>query len=175
MLVEFRGKRPRVAESAFVAPTAVLIGDVTVGEGASIWYGAVLRADFGPIVIGRGANVQDNVVCHVDGVHPTIVGEDATIGHSAVLEACTVERGALVGMKAVVMIGAVVGEEAMVAAGAVIPEGMQIPAHHLVAGVPAVVKKELAGRSLEWVRMAASDYQELSQEYLAAGLGEAIS
>jgi carbonic anhydrase/acetyltransferase-like protein (isoleucine patch superfamily) len=123
-------------------------------------------------VVRRGANVQDNVVCHVDGLHPTIVGEDATIGHAAVLEACTVERGALVGMKAVVMIGAVVGEQAMVAAGAVIPEGMQIPPRHLVAGVPAVVKKELAGRSLEWVRVAAADYRELSQEYVAAGLGD---
>lgn len=171
MLVEFRGKRPQIADSAFVAPTAVLVGDVSVEEGASIWYGAVLRADFGPIVVRRGANVQDNVVVHVDRAHPAIVGEDATIGHSAVLEACTVERGALVGMKSVVMIGAVVGEGAMVAAGAVVPEGMQIPPHHLVAGVPAVIKKALEGRALEWVRMAAAEYQELSHEYLREGLG----
>jgi carbonic anhydrase/acetyltransferase-like protein (isoleucine patch superfamily) len=161
-----------VADDAFIAPTATLIGDVTVESGASIWYGAVLRGDFGPIVIKRGANVQDNVVMHVDGVHPMVVEENATIGHAAVLEACTVGAGALVGMKSVVMLGVVIGEQAMVAAGAVVPEGMEVPAHHLVAGVPAVVKKELAGRSLEWVQMAAAEYLELGQEYRAEGLGE---
>ena len=113
----------------------------------------------------RGANVQDNVVVHVDADHPTIVGEDATIGHGAVLEACTIERGAVVGMNAVVMNGATVGEEAMVAAGAIVPEGMRIPSRHLAAGVPATVKKELSGRSLEWVGMAARDYQELAKKY----------
>ncbi|HEY3115985.1 MAG TPA: gamma carbonic anhydrase family protein [Chloroflexota bacterium] len=156
-----------------MAPTAVLIGDVTVETGASIWYGVVLRGDQGPIVIRRGANVQDNSVCHVDGLHPTIVGENATIGHAAVLESCTIERGALVGMKAVVMNGAVVGEESMIAAGAVVTEGMEVPSRHLAAGVPAVVKKELSGRSMEWVKMAAPDYHELSAAYLEQGLGEA--
>src|SRR2546426_12534962 len=137
MLVEFKGKRPQVAEGAFVAPTAVLIGDVTVEAGASIWYGVVLRGDQGPIIIRRGANVQDNCVCHVDGIHPTIVGEDVTVGHAAVLESCRIERRALIGMKAVVMNGAVIGEEALIAAGAVVGEGMEVPAHHLAAGVPA--------------------------------------
>lgn len=166
MNIEWQGKRPVVADDAFVAPNAVLIGDVTVETGASIWFGAVLRGDFGPIVVRRGANVQDNVVVHVDADHPTVVGENATIGHGAVLEACIVERGAVVGMNAVVMNGAVVGEEAMVAAGAVVSEGMQVPPRHLAAGVPAVVKKELSGRSLEWVHMAAPDYQKLAVRYL---------
>jgi carbonic anhydrase/acetyltransferase-like protein (isoleucine patch superfamily) len=164
--VEWQGKVPVVADNAFVAPNAVLIGDVTVEPGASIWFGAVLRGDFGSIVVRRGANVQDNVVVHVDADHPTDIGESATIGHGAVLEACVIERGAVVGMNAVVMNGVVVGEEAMVAAGAVVPEGMQIPARHLAAGVPATVKKELSGRSLEWVGMAAADYQELAKTYL---------
>lgn len=170
MNIEWQGKRPVVADDAFVAPNAVLIGDVTVEAGASVWFGAVLRGDFGPIVVRRGANVQDNVVVHVDADHPTLVGEGATIGHGAVLEACTVERGAVVGMNAVVMNGAVVGEEAMVAAGAVVSEGMQVPPRHLAAGVPAVVKKELSGRSLEWVHMAAPDYQKLAKTYLGGGL-----
>jgi carbonic anhydrase/acetyltransferase-like protein (isoleucine patch superfamily) len=165
--IEWQGKVPVVADNAFVAPTAVLIGDVTIEPGASIWFGAVLRGDFGSIAVRRGANVQDNVVVHVDADHPTVVGERATIGHGAVLEACVIERGAVVGMNAVVMNGVVVGEEAMIAAGAVVPEGMVIPARHLAAGVPATVKKELSGRSLEWVGMAAAEYQELAKTYLA--------
>jgi carbonic anhydrase/acetyltransferase-like protein (isoleucine patch superfamily) len=164
--LEWQGKRPVVGDSAFVAPNAVLIGDVTIEPGASVWFGAVLRGDFGAIVVRRGANVQDNVVVHVDANHPTVVGENATIGHGVVLEACTIEPGAVVGMNAVVMNGAVVGEEAMVAAGAIVSEGMQVPPRHLAAGVPATVKKELSGRSLEWVRMAAPDYQRLAARYL---------
>jgi carbonic anhydrase/acetyltransferase-like protein (isoleucine patch superfamily) len=155
-----------------VAPNAVLIGDVTVEEGASIWYGAVLRGDFGCIHVGKGANIQDNVVIHTDAALPTVVGEDVTIGHGAVLEACRVERGAVIGMNAVVLNGAVVGEEAMVAAGAIVGEGMQVPARHLAAGVPATIKKEISGRSLEWVRMSAPDYRELAQTYLDQGLGD---
>src|SRR5437879_6407663 len=123
MNLEWQGKTPVVDKSAFIAPNAVLIGDVTVEADASIWFGAVLRGDFGAIVIRRGANVQDNVVVHVDAEHPTVVEQNATIGHGAVLEACTVERGAVIGMNAVIMNGVVVGEEAMVAAGAVVPEG----------------------------------------------------
>lgn len=172
MIVEWKGKRPRVAEGAFVAPNAVLVGDVTIEDGASIWYGAVLRGDFGSIRIGRGANVQDNVVVHTSAEHSTVVGESSTIGHGAVLEACVVERGAVVGMNAVVMQGATVGEEAMVAAGAIVSENMRIPPRNLAAGIPAVLKKELSGRSLEWVRMAAPDYQQLAASYLAQHLGD---
>jgi carbonic anhydrase/acetyltransferase-like protein (isoleucine patch superfamily) len=161
-----------VAEDAFIAPTAVLIGDVTVESGASIWFGAVLRGDFGPIVVRAGANVQDNVVIHVERERPTIIDTEATIGHGAVLEACVIEPRAVIGMKAVIMNGALIGEEAMVAAGAIVPEGMQVPARHLAAGVPAVVKKELSGRSLEWVRMAAPDYRELAGLYLREGIGK---
>ena len=174
MILEWQGKRPVVADDAFVAPSAVLVGDVTVEAGASVWFGAVLRGDFGAIIVRRGANVQDNVVVHVDSEHPTVVGENATIGHGAVLEACTVDRGAVIGMNAVVMNGALVGEEAMVAAGAIVPEGMQIPARHLAAGVPATVKKELSGRSLEWVGMAARDYQELAKTYRGSRSADAL-
>jgi carbonic anhydrase/acetyltransferase-like protein (isoleucine patch superfamily) len=175
--MEWQGKRPQVADGAFVAPTAALIGDVTVESGASIWFGAVLRGDFGPIVVRSGANVQDNVVVHVERERPTIIEAEATIGHGAVLEACVIEPRAVIGMKAVVMNGAVIGEEAMVAAGAVVPEGMQVPPRHLAAGVPAVVKKELSGRSLEWVRMAAPDYRALAEVYLSESIpsGDAAS
>jgi carbonic anhydrase/acetyltransferase-like protein (isoleucine patch superfamily) len=172
VIVEWNGKRPQIADEVFIAPNAAVVGDVTIESGASVWYGAVLRGDFGSILVKRGANIQDNVVVHVAAEHPTVVGENATIGHGVVLEACIIEAGAVVGMNAVVMNRAVVGEEAMIAAGAIVSEGMVVPAHHLAAGVPAAVKKELSGRSLEWVRMAAPEYQELAQSYLHQGLGD---
>jgi carbonic anhydrase/acetyltransferase-like protein (isoleucine patch superfamily) len=155
-----------------VAPNAAIVGDVTIEDGASVWYGAVLRADFGSIVVKKGANIQDNVVIHVAAGLPTVIGENATIGHGVVLEACIVEAGAVVGMNAVVMNRAVIGEESMIAAGAIVGEGMVVPSHHLAAGVPAVLKKELSGRSLEWVRMAAPEYQELALSYLRERLGD---
>jgi carbonic anhydrase/acetyltransferase-like protein (isoleucine patch superfamily) len=170
LLIEYHGKRPRVAEDVFLAPTAVLVGDVTVEAGASIWFGAVLRGDFGPIVIGAGANVQDNAVIHVGVDWPTTIGANVTVGHCAVLEGCTIGDGAIIGMNATVLPRAVIGSEAVVAAGSVVAEGMQVPARTLAAGAPARIKKELAGSSLEWVRMAAGDYREKAREYRAIGV-----
>jgi len=172
MIVEWQGKRPCIAETAFIAPNAAIIGDVTIGEGASVWYGAVLRGDFGAIEVKAGANIQDNAVVHTEAGRITVIGENATIGHGVVLEACSVEPGAVVGMNAVVMNGAVIGMESMIAAGAVVGERMEVPPHHLAAGVPAVLKKELSGRSLEWVRMAAPEYRELAATYLREHLGD---
>jgi carbonic anhydrase/acetyltransferase-like protein (isoleucine patch superfamily) len=170
LLIEYHGKRPQVAEDAFLAPTAVLIGDVTVGAGASIWFGAVLRGDFGSIVVGPGTSVQDNAVIHVGVDWPTTIGANVTIGHGAVLEGCTIGDGAIVGMNATVLPRAVVGSEAVVAAGSVVGEGMQVPPRTLAAGVPAQIKKELSGSSLAWVGMAAPDYQAKAREYRAAGV-----
>jgi carbonic anhydrase/acetyltransferase-like protein (isoleucine patch superfamily) len=172
-LIPFRGRTPRVHPSAFVAPTAVLIGNVEVGEDASIWFGAVLRGDHPEhgIRIGARTSVQDNCVLHVSARGPTIVGEDATIGHGAVFESCTIGRSALVGMNAVILHGATIGEEALVAALSVVPEGMQVPARTLVAGAPARVRKELAGESAGWVRDSAQHYVELARAYLAEGVG----
>ncbi len=170
LLIEYHDKRPRVAEDVFLAPTAVLVGDVTVEAGASIWFGAVLRGDFGPIVVGAGANIQDNAVIHVGVDWPTTIGANVTVGHCAVLEGCTIGDGAIIGMNATVLPRAVIGSEAVVAAGSVVAEGMQVPARTLAAGAPARIKKELAGSSLEWVRMAAGDYREKAREYRAMGV-----
>jgi carbonic anhydrase/acetyltransferase-like protein (isoleucine patch superfamily) len=175
LLIEYHGKRPRVADDAFLAPTAVLVGDVTVESGASVWFGAVLRGDFGPIVVGPGSNVQDNAVVHVGADWPTQIGANVTIGHGAVLEGCTIGDGAIVGMNATVLPRAVVGSEAVVAAGSVVGEGMEVPPRTLAAGVPARVKKELAGSSLAWVRMAAPDYLTKAREYRAAGIDRLVS
>jgi carbonic anhydrase/acetyltransferase-like protein (isoleucine patch superfamily) len=165
-LIEYEGKTPQVAEDAFVAPTAVLIGDVTVSEGASVWFGAVLRGDNSQIVIGRGSNVQDNCVIHCADGLPTIVGENVTIGHMAMLEGCTIGDGALVGMGAIVLQRAAVGAGSLVAAGSVVGEGTEIPGGVLAAGTPAQVKKALAGSSQHWVETAAREYQAKRLRYM---------
>ena len=143
-VIELDGKTPRVADDAYVAPTAVLIGDVTVSAGASIWFGAVLRGDNSSIVIGEGSNVQDNCVIHCADELPTIVGANVTVGHMAMLEGCRIGDGSLIGMGAVVMNGARIGAGSLVAAGAVVLEGTEVPPGSLVAGLPAKVRRELS-------------------------------
>ena len=166
MIIELDGKTPRIADDAFIAPTAVLIGDVTVGAGASIWFGAVLRGDNDAIVIGAGSNVQDNCVIHCAHELPTIVGENVTVGHMAMLEGCEIGDGSLIGMGAIVLQRAKVGVNALIAAGAVVAEGMAIPDGVLAAGVPAKVKKELDGSSQRWVETAAREYQAKRLRYM---------
>lgn len=170
MIVEYEGKRPRVGQNVFIAPTAVVIGDVEIAEGVSIWYGVVLRGDEGRIVVGRGSNVQDNAVIHTTPEIPTILKEDVTIGHGALLEGCLIESGAVIGMGAIILHQAVVGEQAMVAAGGVVTPGTIIPARTLAAGSPAVVKKDLSGAALASVDRSAKVYHELSRHYLVQGL-----
>lgn len=162
----FDGKEPQIAPDAFVAPTAVLIGDVVVEEGASVWFGAVLRADFDRIVVGAGSSVQDNCVLHTNEGLPTIVGRNVTVGHLALLEGCVIEDGAIVGMGSIVLNRARVGERALLAAGSVVPEDGEVPSGVLAAGAPAEVKKELDGSSAKWVESAAREYQALRLRYM---------
>jgi len=161
-------KAPVVAEDCYVAPTAVLIGDVVLESGASVWFGAVLRADFNRIVIGAGSCVQDNAVLHSTEERPTLIGPNVAVGHLAMLEGCVVEEGALIGTASVVMRGARIGHHAVVAAGSVVLEDAEIPPAVLVAGVPAEVKKPLEGRSSVWVETAAKEYQALRVRYLTS-------
>lgn len=174
MIIEYRGKRPRVHPSAFVAPTAVLIGDVEVGEESSIWFGAVLRADNGPIRIGARSSIQDNCVLHVSEHGETIVGNDVTVGHCAVMEDCRIEAFALIGSNAVVLGGAVVGERSLIAAGSVVGERAQIPPGVLAAGAPAKVKKPLDGEAAKWIDGSAAEYVTLSRSYMEEGIGSRI-
>jgi carbonic anhydrase/acetyltransferase-like protein (isoleucine patch superfamily) len=164
-LVTVRGWTPRVHPDAWVAPTATLIGNVEVGAGANVWFGAVLRGDQALIRIGERASVQDNVVLHCNEDNDTVIGANVTLGHGAVLEGCTLDDFALVGMNACVLDGARVGEGALIAAGAVVKERDEIPAWTLAAGVPAVARKKLSGAALEHVRNAAAHYQELMALY----------
>ncbi|MCL6580061.1 MAG: gamma carbonic anhydrase family protein [Firmicutes bacterium] len=171
LLYPLDGKTPRVAEGAFVAPTAVLVGDVEVEAGASVWFGAVLRGDLSHIHVSSGASVQDNVVVHTLPGGETHIGPDATVAHGTILHNCRVERGAVVGVGCVVLDDAVIGEQAMVAAGSVVRERFHVPPRHLAAGVPAEVKKELGGQALDWVQTSAAAYRELTARYLAATPG----
>jgi carbonic anhydrase/acetyltransferase-like protein (isoleucine patch superfamily) len=172
MFIEYRGKVPKVHPTAFVAPNAVLIGDVEIGEHSSIWFGTVIRADNGPIRIGARTSVQDNAVIHVSEGSQTILGNDVTIGHGACMEDCVIEDGALIGSSAVILNGAHVGRRSLIGAGSVVSQGAQIPPEVLAAGVPAVVKKTLAGEANRWVDIASAEYVHLSREYLHQGIGD---
>lgn len=150
--------RPVIAESAFVAAGAVIVGDVTLLEDSSVWYNAVLRAEAAPIVLGSGSNLQDTVVCHVDAGFPLTIGSNVSVGHGAVLHGCTIGDDSLVGMGATVLNGAVVGSGSLVAAGAVVLEGTEVPPGSLVAGVPAKVRRELTDAEREAIRTNADHY-----------------
>jgi carbonic anhydrase/acetyltransferase-like protein (isoleucine patch superfamily) len=164
-LYAYRGKRPTVAPDAFVAPTAVLIGDVTIRSGASVWFGSVLRGDMDRIEIGEGSNVQDNCTLHSDTGEPTIIGPDCTIGHGAIVHSSIIERNVLIGSAAVLVGGNTVGERTIVGAGAVLPERFAAPARSLVLGVPARVVREVRPEDDRWTSGAAHHYAELSAWY----------
>lgn len=165
-LFEFEGKRPQVHPTAFVAETASIVGDVTIEAGASVWYGAVIRADYDRVIVREGANVQDGSVIHGPPGHPIEIGPGATVGHICVIHGATLGEEALVANGATVLDGARVGARAMVGAGAVVPPGMEIPDGTLAVGVPAKVKGPIAGTPAEfWVKLNPAAYQELAQRY----------
>ena len=165
-IVELDGVAPTLGDDVFLAPTAVLVGDVRVGDRANIWFGAVLRGDSSHIEIGEESSIQDNVVIHCAKNLPTVIGARVTVGHAALLEGCLVEDEALIGMGAIVLQRAHVGSGAMVAAGAVVGERAQVRPGVLSVGVPAAEKKELSGSALEWTRKAAQEYQQYRKRYL---------
>jgi carbonic anhydrase/acetyltransferase-like protein (isoleucine patch superfamily) len=167
LILPFDGHSPVLADTAFVAPNATLIGRVSLGEDSSIFYGAVLRADSDSITIGAGSNLQDNVTVHVDEGKPMTVGERVSVGHSAVLHGCTIENDCLIGMSATVLNNAVIGAGSLVAAGAVVLEGSIIPPRSLVAGVPAKVRRELTDEEVAGVTANAAHYVALSKQHAA--------
>lgn len=171
-ILTYNGKTPKIGKGVFIAPTASVIGDVELADGVSVWFGAVLRGDEAGIRIGAHTSVQDNVVIHVYEGHDTVVEDRVTIGHGAILEACLVKSGALIGMNAVVLNGAVVGSNSLIAAGSVVLEGQQVPEGVLAAGAPAKVKRQLEGNSKTWLDVGADAYMRLTKEYLAQGIGK---
>ena len=179
MLIPFESHSPVAPDSALIAPGAALIGDVVLGDDVSIWFGAVLRGDINSIRIGARSNLQDGVVAHVNseetGGYRTLVAEEATVGHRAILHGCRVGRRALVGMGAIILDGAEIGEEAMVAAGAVTRPGMKIPPRVLVRGVPGRIVRPLSDREIEHLAWSAKHYVELKNRYLAGGSAAAMA
>ncbi|WP_319525951.1 gamma carbonic anhydrase family protein [uncultured Desulfosarcina sp.] len=165
-IIEYKGIVPTIGNNVFIAPTAVIIGDVTIGDGASIWFNAVLRGDMAPIRIGVNSNIQDNCTVHTDIGKPAIIGNHVTVGHNAVIHGCTIGDGSLVGIGAIVLNEARVGQQTVVAAGAVVKEGSRVGPRQLVAGAPATVKKEMADQPLERFKRSSAQYMELSRSYL---------
>ena len=160
-------KTPHIHPSAFIAPNATVMGEVTVGADSSLFFGAVVRSEFVPITIGRGTNIQDNCVLHADPGLPMTVGEDVTVGHGAILHSCTVGDNSLIGMGAIVLNGAVIGRNCIVAAGALVPQGMVVPDGSLVMGSPAKVRRELTDQEIEANRQSAEGYVREAAAYKA--------
>ena len=165
-IIELDGVAPTIGEDVFLAPTAVLVGDVRVGDRANIWFGAVLRGDESHIEIGEESSIQDNAVIHCARELPTVVGRRVIVGHGALLEGCVIEEEAVVGMGCIVLQRALVGAGAMVAAGAVVAERSEIRTGVMAAGVPAQEKKALSGAAAHWIATAADEYQALREQYL---------
>ncbi len=166
MLIWYKDKHPVIGEDVFIADSAELIGDVTVGDRSSIWYKSVLRGDLMPVRVGEETNIQDGSILHVTHDQwPCIIGSRVTIGHGAIIHACTIEDEVLIGMGAVILDGAIVETHSLVAAGSVIRPGIRVPSGYLVAGNPAQVKRPLKDEELEGIRFSVGEYLRLSEEY----------
>lgn len=167
MLVRFKGAAPDASRAAFVAANAAVCGDVVLGEGSSVWFGAAVRSELAPIRIGARSNVQDNATLHADRGFPVVIGEDVSVGHNAVVHGAQVGDGALVGMHATVLNGAHIGAGALIAAGALVTEHADIPERALVMGVPGRVVRQLDDDEVAFNRANALAYVEEAREYAA--------
>jgi carbonic anhydrase/acetyltransferase-like protein (isoleucine patch superfamily) len=165
-------KIPSFGERVFLAPTSVVVGDVSLGDDVSVWFNVVIRGDIHWIRIGDRSNIQDGAIIHVEReLYPTVLEDEVSVGHGAMLHGCTVGSGSLIGMGAVVLNDATVGEGSLVAAGAVVREGFRGPDRSLVAGVPAVVKRELTDDEYDRARRTARNYLDYKDRYLDLAIG----
>jgi carbonic anhydrase/acetyltransferase-like protein (isoleucine patch superfamily) len=171
-IYRFNGKTPRLADDVFVAPGAVIIGDVTIGPGSSVWSNAVLRGDSAPIMIGAGTNIQDGAVLHADPGAPCIVGDGVTVGHAAVVHGCEIGSHCLVGMHATVLNNAVIGAESLIAANALVRERAAFEPRSMLVGLPAAVRRTLTDDDVAGLRASAEGYREKAAAYRAAGLSQ---
>lgn len=164
----YDGKNPAWDDSVFVAGSADVIGDVEIGSGSSIWFGCVVRGDVHHIRIGNNTNIQDLTVVHVAaGKYPTIIGDDVTIGHRALIHACTIGNRCLIGMGAIIMDGAVIGDDCIIGAGSLVTEKTMVPSGSVVMGSPAVIKREIRDGEKSWIKKSAENYFQLSRKYLS--------
>ncbi|EIT85814.1 hypothetical protein A374_08264 [Fictibacillus macauensis ZFHKF-1] len=165
MLHSFDGKKPTIDESAFVAPGAQIIGDVTIGKESGIWFNSVLRGDEGPITIGDRCNVQDNCTLHLYEGNPLTLEDEVSIGHNVILHGCTIRKRALIGMGAIILDGADIGEEAFIGANTLVPSGKKIPPRTLVLGSPAKIIRELNEKDLELIAVTIETYRQKAQMF----------
>jgi carbonic anhydrase/acetyltransferase-like protein (isoleucine patch superfamily) len=167
MILSYNGKKPSIAPTAFVASNATLIGDVAIGDHASVWFGAVLRGDLAPIRVGARSNIQDGVIVHSDPGFPVVIGENVTVGHGAILHGCTVKDCTLIGMGATVLDGAVIGHGALIGSKALVTPNKVIPDGTLVIGSPGKVVRALLGIEVEELKHGADLYVATARQYLA--------
>lgn len=167
MINEFNGIEPEIHPSVFIAPQAVVIGDVKIDEESSVWFNTVIRGDVNYIIIGKRTNIQDNSVLHVTtNTHPLVIGNEVTAGHGVILHGCTVEDRALIGMGAIVLDGAIVKSDSMVGAGSLVPPGFVVPSGVLVMGIPAKVKRELTENEINEIKQSSVNYVRNSMNFI---------
>ena len=167
-LIPFEGKEPEIHSSAYVSPRAIVIGDVAIGEGSSVWENAVIRGDMTSIRIGRFTSIQDNCTVHIDTGHPVKIGDHVTVGHNAVIHGCSIGDYVLVGIGAIVLSGAEIEGPSIIGAGAVVREDTKIPSHSLSVGVPASIIRRLRKQDIEKMKRKGEEYLQLSQHHKAA-------
>ncbi len=165
MIHEFENKKPEIHASCFIAENAAIIGNVEISEDASIWFGAVVRGDLNSIKIGARTNIQDNAVLHVSKENTLEIGDDVTIGHSAIVHGCKIGNNCLIGMGAIILSGAVIGDDCVVGAGSVVIENYEVPSESVVLGIPGKVKRKMPEAMREDIKRNVSEYVELKEKY----------
>ncbi len=165
MIMDFKGKSPKISETAFIADSADVIGDIEVGDFSSVWFNAVIRGDRNKIKIGNRTSVQDNVVIHANPENGVEIGNDVSVGHGAVLHGCRIGSNVLIGMNSTILNGTEIGENSIVGANALVPEGKKFPENSLIIGVPGRVKRELEESEIEAIAENAAEYVEFVREY----------
>jgi carbonic anhydrase/acetyltransferase-like protein (isoleucine patch superfamily) len=163
--MDFKGKSPKISETAFIADSADIIGDVEIGDFSSVWFNAVIRGDINKIRIGSRTSIQDNVVIHINYEHEAQVGDDVSVGHGAVLHGCRIGNNVLIGMNSTVLNGAEIGSNSIIGANALVPEEKKFPENSLIIGVPGKVKREVEAIEIEAIAKNAEEYVELGREY----------
>lgn len=165
MIYHFKDYKPSIDQSAFIAPSADVIGDVSIARNSSIWFGTVIRGDVNSITIGSNTNIQDNSVIHVDSKHCVTIGNDVTIGHNAIIHGCTIKDSVLIGMGATILDGAIIEEHVIIGAGTLVTQGKVIPKNSLVIGSPGKVIRQLTDEEVKQLKISASHYVENAKEY----------
>jgi len=166
MILEYKGKKPKIGDNVFIAPNATVIGDVVIEDNASIWYNTVIRGDLAPVRVGKNTNIQDNCTVHTDVDKPADIRENVTVGHNAVVHGCTIEDNCLIGINSVILSGARIKTGSVVAAGSVVRQNNEVGPYHLVTGVPALLKKQLSEDTVEKRKKTAKSYIKTAKEHM---------